>query len=331
MDQSLLEYVRGAIEALLFVSDKPIQLEEFKEVLETVSGADIKEVISTLQNEYNQKDRGMTIVEIAGGYQMLSSPSYAMAVRRFYKTTHKEKLSKPALETLAIVAYKQPVARIDVELIRGVNSDGVVSHLLDKGLIKVVGRKEVPGRPFIYGTTQQFLEYFGLKSLDDMPNLEEFSLLQSEGESPSRGQEIKDLASSNKPFANKASSEDPTIESDPQAKSQSVSQDKSSGAEPIATDENFSSESSSIAPSDDSKSILEEPATAAALSQDSRFESIIKKEVDVFIKQSNNLSEVEAFDPEAELTEEEKINLSPSRNLKEKQDVAEGEISGSLT
>ena len=160
METSLMEQIEGTIEALLFVSEKPLTLEQFKDILETIGTTQIKEAMTNLQKEYAQKNRGMVIAEIAGGYQMLSSPHYALAVRRFYKTTHKEKLSKPSLETLAIIAYKQPVARIDIELIRGVNSDGVVSHLLLKGLIKIVGRKEVPGRPFIYGTTQQFFEYF---------------------------------------------------------------------------------------------------------------------------------------------------------------------------
>ena len=193
-ETSSLEHIEGTIEALLFVSEKPITLEQFEEVLETVGSAEIKEAVGQLQKEYTQKNRGMVIAEIAGGYQMLSSPHYALAIRRFYKTTHKEKLSKPALETLAIIAYKQPVARVDIELIRGVNSDGVVAHLLLKGLIKIAGRKEVPGRPFIYGTTQQFLEYFGLKSLDDLPKLEEFPNLQADlrhSEENNSGEKIK--------------------------------------------------------------------------------------------------------------------------------------------
>ena len=178
MEESLNEHFEGTIEAILFVSDKPVTLDQFKEVLETVSASDIKRTIGNLQKEYEQKNHGMVIVEIAEGYQMLSSKHYALAIRRFYKTKHKEKLSKPALESLAIVAYKQPVTRMDIELIRGVNSDGVSEHLLAKGLIEIVGRKEVPGRPFLYGTTKRFLEYFGLKSLEDLPKLEEFSLLQ---------------------------------------------------------------------------------------------------------------------------------------------------------
>ena len=108
---------------------------------------------------------------------MLSNSHAAAYIREFYKTKTKEKLSRPALESLAIIAYKQPVGRAEVEIIRGVNSDGTIAHLLNKGLIKITGRKEVPGRPFLYGTTKEFLEYFGLKSLEDMPKMEEFTQL----------------------------------------------------------------------------------------------------------------------------------------------------------
>lgn len=170
-------HLKGVVEALLFVNEKPVALEQIKGVLETLSAAEIKQVIRNLSEEYDQRQSGMKIVEIAGGYQMLSNPGYAGYIRDFYKTKHKEKLSKPSLETLAIVAYKQPVTRTDVELIRGVNSDGVIAHLLTKELVKPVGRKDVPGRPFLYGTTRQFLEYFGLKSLEDLPTLEEFQNL----------------------------------------------------------------------------------------------------------------------------------------------------------
>lgn len=173
-----LQHIKGVVESLLFVNERPITLEQIKKVLETVGGVDIKKAIADLQNEYEERKSGVMIVEIAGGYQMLSNSTYASYLRSFYKTKHKEKLSKPALESMAIIAYKQPVTRVDIELIRGVNSDGVVAHLLNKELIKVVGRKDVPGRPYIYGTTKQFLEYFGLKSLDDLPTLEEFPTLQ---------------------------------------------------------------------------------------------------------------------------------------------------------
>ncbi len=178
MDMSANNYVKGVVEAILFTSEKPVMLEQIKEIVEGVDTTDIREIINFLQKDYQDNKKGMVIVEIAGGYQMLTNSEYALYVKKFYHSRHKEKLSKPALETLAIIAYKQPVSRLDIELIRGVNSDGVVVHLLSKELIKIAGRKDVPGRPFLYGTTKQFLEYFGLKSLEDLPKLEDFSSLQ---------------------------------------------------------------------------------------------------------------------------------------------------------
>ena len=180
MEPNMNDYMKSAIEAILFVSEKPVSLDQIREALETVQPAEIQVIIRLLQKEYEDNDRGMIITEIAGGYQMLSSPSYASIIRNYFKKRVKEKLSRPALETLAIIAYKQPVSRGDIELIRGVNSDGVMSHLLTKGLIKIVGRKEIAGRPYIYGTTKQFLEYFGLKFLRDLPKLQDFPMLVAE-------------------------------------------------------------------------------------------------------------------------------------------------------
>jgi segregation and condensation protein B len=188
-------HIKGIVETLLFISERPVMLDQLKKVLDTVNPADIKRIIQVLKAEFEQRNSGMTIVEIAGGYQMLSNPAYASYARSFYKTKHKEKLSKPALESLAIIAYRQPVTRSDIELIRGVNSDGVVAHLLNKELLKVVGRKDVPGRPFLYGTTKQFLEYFGLKSLEDLPDLEEFPTLQPADEDNSAEKRDKELTS----------------------------------------------------------------------------------------------------------------------------------------
>ncbi len=182
MDDQSSDYVQGVVEALLFVSERPISLEQFKEVLGDVDGKAVRQSVQKLKEIYEKEKRGMVIAEIAGGYQMLSNPDYVVSVRAFYRTQKKEKLSKPALESLAIVAYKQPVTRLDVELIRGVNSDGVVNHLLEKDLLKITGRKEVPGKPYLYGTTKQFLEYFGLHSLSDLPKLEEFASLEGQGE-----------------------------------------------------------------------------------------------------------------------------------------------------
>lgn len=174
-------HLRGVIEAILFVNERPVTVEQIKRVV-NVELSQIKRAIAELQDEHSKRDSGMNIVEIAGGFQLLSNRKYAAHLREFYKTRHKEKLSKPALETMAIVAYKQPVARGDIELIRGVNSDGVVAHLMNKELIKVVGRKDVPGKPYLYGTTKLFLEYFGLKSLNSLPKLEEFPSLLPDSE-----------------------------------------------------------------------------------------------------------------------------------------------------
>jgi segregation and condensation protein B len=168
---------KSAIEALLFVSEKPVLLDQLKEVFPELRGPQITETIKQLQDDYVGRDAGMVIVEIAGGFQMLSNSHAAATIREFYKTRAKEKLSRPALESLAIIAYKQPVGRAEVEIIRGVNSDGTIAHLLNKGLIRIVGRKEVPGRPFLFGTTKEFLEYFALRSLEDLPKIEEFNQL----------------------------------------------------------------------------------------------------------------------------------------------------------
>jgi len=176
MDEQLKNY-KSAIEALLFVSEKPVVLDQLKEVFPELKPSEIHDLIKSIQEDYVNREAGMVIVEIAGGFQMLSNSQAAPYIREFYKTKTKEKLSKPALESLAIIAYKQPVGRAEVEVIRGVNSDGTIAHLLNKGLIKITGRKEVPGRPFLYGTTKEFLEYFGLKSIEDLPKIEEFSQL----------------------------------------------------------------------------------------------------------------------------------------------------------
>ena len=129
-DQS--NHIQGVIEAILFVNEHPVAVEQLKKVFPTVGLAEIKKALRALQDAYEERKSGIVILEIAGGYQMLTNSLYAEYVRTFYKTKHKEKLSKPSLETLAIVAYKQPVTRADIEIIRGVNSDGVVENLLMK-------------------------------------------------------------------------------------------------------------------------------------------------------------------------------------------------------
>lgn len=169
------EKIRSAIESLIFTSDKPIFIDDIKKLFDNLEASKVRELVESLQKELLGRSSGLRIIEIAGGFQMVTSPDNAEIIKSFYKIKHTEKLSGPSLETLSIIAYKQPVTRIDIEAIRGVNVDGVIKSLLEKNLIRIVGRKEVIGRPFVYGTTRLFLDYFGLKSLAELPKIEEFA------------------------------------------------------------------------------------------------------------------------------------------------------------
>lgn len=170
--------IKSIAESLLFVNEKPIEIEELNEILNVEKKA-IEEALEELITDYANRASGISIVKIAGGYQMCSSPENEMWIKKMYRERGKQKLSVPSLETLAIISYKQPITRMEIESIRGVNIDGVMKHLTDLGLIKIEGRKEVPGRPFLYVTTRKFLEYFGLNALKDLPKLEEFMILAS--------------------------------------------------------------------------------------------------------------------------------------------------------
>jgi segregation and condensation protein B len=163
------------IEALLFTSEKPIAIDQIKEVLDEIDSKDIRAIILELKSEYETLGRSFKVYEVAGGFQMVTEPAFAEYLKRFYKAKSKDKLTKPALETLAIIAYRQPITRADIEDIRGVNVDGVVNTLSDRLLIRVTGRKDAPGRPILYGTTKEFLERFGLSSLSELPKLSEFT------------------------------------------------------------------------------------------------------------------------------------------------------------
>jgi len=165
---------RALVESLLFVSGDPVTIPALKTIAE-IHETELKQLIDELVMEYRQRDGGVQIVEIAGGYQMVTSPRYAAWIRKLMNTGTSNKLSLPALETLAIIAYNQPIIKAELEQIRGVNSDGVVKSLLDKRLIKIMGRREVPGKPLLYGTTKEFLQYFGLKDLTELPTLKELT------------------------------------------------------------------------------------------------------------------------------------------------------------
>jgi segregation and condensation protein B len=164
--------IKPILESLFFVSDSPIRLETLVEILPESNKDAILEGIRQIQTEYEDPSRGIELTEIAGGYQFRTKPNWAGWISRL-KKVKAVKLSQAALETLAIVAYRQPIIRPAIEEIRGVDSGSVLHTLMEKGLIKVMGRKDLPGRPIVYGTTKAFLEIFSLNALSDLPTIKE--------------------------------------------------------------------------------------------------------------------------------------------------------------
>ena len=179
MNDMGIDGIKSVIEAVLFSSDKPILIEQIRNIFTDLETSEIRNILEELKREFENENRGVRIVEIAGGFQMVTALNISSYLKKFYKQKHPERLSRSALETLAIIAYKQPVTRLQIESIRGVNVDGVIRHLQDLGIIRICGRKRAPGRPFVYGTSREFLEYFGLRSLDELPKMENFSSLVS--------------------------------------------------------------------------------------------------------------------------------------------------------
>ncbi|PWT84963.1 MAG: SMC-Scp complex subunit ScpB [Acidobacteria bacterium] len=180
--------LKAVIEALLFASHKPLAQKEIQAILnlaaeyaQTVpeaklakaSEAEIEQTLRSLQQEYNELGRSFQLVEQISGWVLVSRSEFQLWIRQLFPELRPTRLSPPALETLAIIAYRQPIAKADVEAIRGVTIDGVIQKLLDAGLIKIAGRAEVPGRPLLYETTHHFMEHFGLRSLDELPNASE--------------------------------------------------------------------------------------------------------------------------------------------------------------
>jgi segregation and condensation protein B len=166
------EEVKSIIESLLFVADGPVTLQRFQEVIEGSNKDDIRSALVELQKELENGRRGVRLVEVAGGYQMRTAKGNAEWVKKFLGG-RPARMGRATLETLAIIAYRQPITKAEIEAIRGVDVDGVISTLLERELVRAVARKDVPGRPFLYGTTQQFLELFNLKDLTQLPTLKE--------------------------------------------------------------------------------------------------------------------------------------------------------------
>jgi segregation and condensation protein B len=180
--------LKAVVEALLFASQKPLSLKEIGRALVAAAEhfeegpeaelartreAEIVETLHVLQNEYSELGRAFHLVEQVSGWVLVSRTEYQFWVRQLFPEMRPTRLSAPALETLAIIAYRQPITKADVEAIRGVTVDGVMQKLLDAGFVRISGRAEIPGRPLLYATTQHFMEHFGLKNLDELPNASE--------------------------------------------------------------------------------------------------------------------------------------------------------------
>ena len=175
------EEIKAVIENILLAADQPVSEAQFKNLLgEEVEKVSFKSVLEELVDEYSS--RNLQILQVAEGYQLCTRHDYSDWVRKFLKFDKTTKLSQPSLDTLAIIAYKQPLTKAEVEEIRGVDSSGVVRTLLEKKVISPGGRKKVPGRPIMYRTTRKFLEYFGLRDLSDLPTLEDFKESELEGQ-----------------------------------------------------------------------------------------------------------------------------------------------------
>ena len=166
------EDIKSIIESLLFVADGPLTIQKLGEVLEGVGKADLRSTLDELQAELENNRRGVRLVEVAGGYQLRTPKINADWIKKFLGG-RPARMGRATLETLAIIAYRQPITRAEIEAIRGVDVDGVINTLLDRRLIRAVARKDVPGRPFLYGTTPEFLELFNLKDLTHLPTLKE--------------------------------------------------------------------------------------------------------------------------------------------------------------
>jgi segregation and condensation protein B len=180
-------HLTRVIEAFLFSAPKPLSIREMAGAIKSagaedelspsefarVTEAEIAAALEELKIEYVQEQRAFQIIEKAEGWQLVTDPAFAPWVRQLFPAPKPARLTAPGLETLAIIAYRQPITRADVEAVRGVNIDGVLQTLMERGLVKIAGRAEIPGRPLLYETTQFFLDHFGLRNLDELPNVEE--------------------------------------------------------------------------------------------------------------------------------------------------------------
>jgi segregation and condensation protein B len=171
-----MDNIKHIIESLLFVAEEPLTIERIRNIIAVVTQDEVRSALTALSDEYETRGGGFYLKEVAGGYQLRTRPEFTQWIKRLLQPKQ-QRLSKAALETLAIVAYKQPLMRSDIEYLRGVDCGSILRTLLERKLIRILGRKELPGRPMIYGTTRHFLEVFDLKDLTDLPTPKEIEEL----------------------------------------------------------------------------------------------------------------------------------------------------------
>ena len=184
--------IKKIVEALIFASDTPISENRIKNVVEELTPAEINKLVEELNAEYDQNEHAFRIARLAGGFQFVTRPELANYIKQYYKGKAKSRLSRAALEALAIIAFKQPISRPEIDMIRGVNSDGVVKNLLERNLIFISGRSDTIGRALLYSTTPEFLRYLGINEISDLPKPKEIEELlgSPQEELPFSGEEV---------------------------------------------------------------------------------------------------------------------------------------------
>ena len=178
------EQAKRIIEALLFVFSHPLALKRIVEAVPELGAADIRHLIQTLNAEYTAGARAFTIQEVAGGYQFVTDQALAPWIRKALQSPRPDSVSLASMETLAIIAYRQPITKAEIEAIRGVDATAALDTLLERGFVRVAGRKESPGRPFLYGTTTEFLRHFGLASIDALPRMAASTIPEPSADEP---------------------------------------------------------------------------------------------------------------------------------------------------
>ena len=200
------QQLKAAVEALLFISGAPLTVDRLAGIFEETPKEQIEAQLQALKDDYAGRQAGIMLAEVAGGWQLATCAELAPWIRKFRTVKVSTRLSRPALETLAIIAYKQPITRPEIEAIRGVNIGGLVRNLMERRLVKIVGKKDVPGKPMLYGTSSDFLQYFGLKDLSSLPTLKEFQELEAGDETmlPAEAGDREDAGETDTPGTDEA-------------------------------------------------------------------------------------------------------------------------------